>query len=210
MSRFSVALTLVLALALAGCAGTPRIGFDPASGLLARDDGAYDLRFSQEDQSRWQLEVPGAGGAPARFPFDYDAILYLLRRGRGMLAPEAALVLVAFPYPEGVKAAASLAERNERLFVYLKQRLAAQGFPQLAESDEQFLFDGRTLTTSLVNPEEPLSEPQLGSAFVFGARYVLQAIYELYPPSGEEPMSEDEIREALGELAALLADARVS
>ena len=199
----------LLALAVvAACAG-PRVAYDPSLNALVRSDGAFELPLAVRDLARWQAEIPGERGAPKRFDFAYDALLYRHRSGRPGTPPVAIVVLNARPFPERVRTETSLTARSALLFETMKRWLREQGFGALTEDDDRFFFDGHALTVSLLDLERPLEEPSMGAAFLFGTEFVLLAVYEVYPASEEEPMSAKELKEILGEVARLLAGALV-
>ena len=199
---------LVGALA-AGCA--PRALYDPANGVLTRTDEAFTVPLGLRDRVRWQYEIPGVGGATERYSFPYEAILYRVRIGAGGLPPETVVVFSVWEYPEAVTGAPSIAERNERLADQIKGWLAQQGMQRLAALDDRFVFDGRLLAVTEKDASEPLDGPAMGAAFLFGAEYVLEALYEIYPPGeGEdEGLSPKEHEAILAAIAGLLAGATV-
>ena len=209
MKRCGLYLLAGVALCLAAVACGPKTGYDGRKGALVRSDGAFELPLGVRDSTRWQLEIPGEGGAPDRFEFPYDALLYRHRSGRPGTPPVAIIVFSARPFPERVREETSLAERSRLLFAHIKSWLRDQGFHALTEDDDRFFFDGHALTVTVVDPKEPLTEPGLGAVFLFGTDFILQAIYEIYPATDDEPMSAKELKKMLGEVARLLAGAQV-
>lgn len=206
MRRATGVLLAGLVLVVGAC--SPKMTYDPFEGLLGRDDGAFDVPMAGQRATSWQVEVPGVGGAPKRYPFDYDVILYRLRPTVPGAPPDVILVLSARPYPEHVREAPSLPERNALLVDQIKRWLGDAGFGDLAR-DELFTFDGRTLVTTRIDANEELPAPGVGAAYLFGVEFVLQALYEVYPASRDAPMPADELRAALEAVAVLLADTRV-
>lgn len=196
---------LVFALLLLGGCG-PKVVYDPAAGVLTRDDGAFSIPLSVRDRVAWQVEVPGVAGAPKRYPFPYECVLYRFHSGAaGFVAPSVVLVVSLHEYPDAVRSAPTFVDRNERLMAFLRSWLRGHGFARLAESDEQFVFDGRTLVTSVVDAEQDLAEPAVGAAFLFGADHVFQLVYEMYPRGASDPLPRSEVQallRAVGELVA--------
>lgn len=207
MIRIATAALLALSVAASGCG--PKTLYDPRAGVLTRSDEAFVLPIGALDRARWQLEVPGLADAPERYSFDYEAVLYRIRTGGPMQRPESIVVLSVHEYPEAIRDAPSIVDRNERLAKQLKAWLTRQGLDNLAATPDRFVFDGRMLAVTEKDSDEPLEEPTVGAAFLFGTEYVLQAAYEIYPPASGEVMSAKEHQEALSAIAALLGRAQV-
>lgn len=201
-----VAAALLVAATLAACA--PRPIYNSREGILTRTDEAFTLPLGLRDRVRWQFELPGVSGAPERYSFPYDAILYRVRVGPAGLPPEIVVVFSVWAYPDSVTQAPSIVERNERLAAQIKGWLADQGMQRLAALEDRFVFDGRVLAVSEKDADQPLEDSVMGAAFLFGAEYALEALYEVYP-ADEEGMSAKEHAEVLAALAELLGRATV-
>lgn len=201
---------LALAGLLAAASGCgPKTLYDAEVGLLTRTDEAFVLPIGMRERTRWQLEIPGVAGAPVRYGFAYDAILYRIRLGGPMVRPESVVVLQAHDFPEDVKEAPSIVERNERLAKAIRGWLSAKGMGRLASQKERFVFDGQMLAVTEKDATEALEKPTMGAAFLFGADYVLEALYEVYPPAEDETMSAKEHQEALRAVVEILGRAQV-
>jgi len=194
------------AVAVGGC--TPKPLYDAREGLLTRTDGAFTLPLGVRDRVRWQYELPGVGGAPQRYGFPYDAILYKVRIGPAGLPPELVVVLTAWPYPDAVTKAPTIVERHQRLAEQVKVWLVEQDMQRLAALEDRFVYDGRLLAVSERDADQPLQESAMGAAFLFGSEFALEALYEIYPPD-EEGLSGKEHQEVLKGLAEILNRATV-
>jgi hypothetical protein len=199
-------LALIVAAGLAGCA--PRPYYDPREGLLTRTDEAFTLPLGMRDRVRWQYELPGAGGAPERYSFPYDAILYKVRIGTPGQPPEILVVFTAWKYPDAITKAPTIVERNRRLAEQVKVWLIEQDMQRLAAREDRFVYDGRLLAVSEKDAEEAIQDSVMGAAFLFGAEYALEALYEIYPPA-EGGLSAKEHQEILEGLATILGRATV-
>ena len=194
---FGVLLALVV-----GCA--PRLRFDQRKGAIVRSDGAYEMPLTPRDRTRWQPEVPGVGGAPSRYPFDYDLLLYQVRTTRPGLPPRAVVVVTAHPMPESVTRAQSLSDRSVAVHRHIVSRLGIYGLESYADDDDRVFYDGRSVTVVSFDPKVPLSGEGVGAMFIFGGEYLFEALFELFPEGAEDALSVKEIREIMQSITSLL------